>query len=299
LGDWSQAAESLQDLLKSGGSSLPPSEFIGTTELYLGEVLNDLARPADAEVHLRRAIDVLTRTIGPMQARVAEARAALGRSLADAGEYADAAVELDKAQELAARAPAEAWVTAQPRYFRALLLLQLDQPEKAEPILLQILESRDGTSAAQPQAHSGSGPEIDRTGAVRQALGEAYAREGKFDDAIATLKRAVAVSERTDGPQHPATVAIRLSLADCLVTQGRDTEARAVLATPTIDLAALPAVHPIAAESDRVNGLLAQHAGNAEQARKWFGGSLAILQALYGPQHWRVLRARRELQSAA
>jgi non-specific serine/threonine protein kinase len=300
LGDWSQAAQSLQDLLQSRGSSLPPSEFIGATELYLGEVLNDLARPADAEVHLRRAVDVLTRTIGPMQARVAEARAALGRSLADAGEYDEAAVELDKAQELAVRAPAaEAWISAQPRYFRALLLLQLDQPEKAEPILLQILESQDETSAAQPQARSGSGPEIDRTGAVRQALGEAYAREGKFDDAIATLKRAVAVSERTDGPQHPATVAIRLSLADCLVTQGRDTEARAVLATPTIDLAALPAVHPIAAESDRVNGLLAQHAGNAEQARKWFGGSLAILQALYGPQHWRVLRARRELQSAA
>jgi eukaryotic-like serine/threonine-protein kinase len=293
LGDWSQAAQALQDLLKSEGATLPPSEFIGATELYLGQVLTDLARPADAEVHLRRAVDQLTRAIGAMHARVVEARAALGRSLADAGQYNEAAAELDKAQELAARsAAAEPRTDAQPQYFRALLLLQLDQPEKAQPILLQILESRDATAAAHLQP-------LDRTGAVRQALGEAYARQGKSEDAIDTLQRAVEVSERADGPQHPATVSIRLSLAECLVAKGRDAEARDVLATPAIDLAALPTVHPIAAQLDRVNGLLAQHAGNAEQARKWFASSLAILQALYGPEHWRVLRARRELQSAA
>jgi tetratricopeptide (TPR) repeat protein len=300
LGDWSQAAQALQDLLKSQGSTPPPSEFTGATELYLGQVLTDLARPADAEVHLHRAVDQLTRTIGAMDARVVEARAALGRSLADAGQYNEAAAELDKAQELAARSPAaEPWIDAQPQYFRALLLLQLDQPEKAEPILLQILESRDATVAAHLQTHDGSASEVDRTGGVRQALGEAYAREGKSEDAIAALQRAVAVSERADGPRHPATLSTRLSLAECLVAKGRDAEARDVLAAPAIDLAALPAVHPIAAELDRVNGLLAQHAGNAEQARKWLGSSLAILQALYGPEHWRVLRARRELQSAA
>jgi tetratricopeptide (TPR) repeat protein len=236
-----------------------------------------------------------------MHASVVEARAALGRSLADAGQYNEAAAELDKAQELAARsAAAEPRIDAQPQYFRALLLLQLDQPEKAEPILLQLLQSRDATAAAHLQAHEGSAPEqLDRTGALRQALGEAYARQGKSEDAIDTLRRAVEVSERADGPQHPATLSIRLSLAECLVAKGRDAEARDVLATPAIDLAALPPVHPIAAKLDRVNGLLAQHAGNAEQARKWFASSLAILQALYGPEHWRVIRARKDLQSAA
>ena len=65
-----------------------------------------------------------------------------------------------------------------------------------------------------------------------------------------------------------------------------------------MNLAALPAVHPIAAQLDRVNGLLAQHEGNVEQARKSFGSSLAILQALYGTQNWRVIRARQELRRA-
>jgi len=298
LGDWSQAAEALQDLLKSPGSTLPPSEFIGATELYLGQVLTDLARPADAEVHLRRAVDELTRTIGAMHARVAEARAALGRSLTDAGQYDEAAAELDKAQDLATRsAAAEPWIDAQPRYFRALLWLQRDQPEKAEPILLQILEAQD--ARAQRPAPESSASELDRSGSVRQALGEAYAREGKLEDAITTLQRALVVSERANGAQHPATLSTRLSLAACLVAYGRDAEARDLLATPPIDLGGLPAVHPIAAEWDRVNGLLAQHEGNAQQARKWLGSALAILQTLYGPEHWRVLRARRELQSAA
>jgi hypothetical protein len=66
-----------------------------------------------------------------------------------------------------------------------------------------------------------------------------------------------------------------------------------------MDLGALPAVHPIVAQLDRVTGLLAQHEGNVEQARKAFGNSLPILQALYGTQHWRVIRARQELQRAA
>jgi DNA-binding winged helix-turn-helix (wHTH) protein/tetratricopeptide (TPR) repeat protein len=310
LGDWSRAAQALEDLLNNQGSSGPPSEFIGATELYLGQVLTDLAKPADAEVHLRRAVDVLTRTRGAMHAQVTEARAALGRSLADAGQYDEAATELDKAQELTARAAAlEPWSAVQPRYFRALLLLQLDRPQQAEPILRQIID--DAASIPSPlQAHADlrapvlanddrSVRELDRTAGVRQALGEAYSREGKFDAALATLQRAVAVSNQADGPRHPATVSTRLSLAECLLAQGRDTEARSVLANPAIDLAALPAVHPIVAQWDRVNGLLALHAGNVEQARKWFGSSLTILQALYGPEHWRVLRARQEFQSTA
>jgi DNA-binding winged helix-turn-helix (wHTH) protein/serine/threonine protein kinase len=290
LGDWSQAAQDLQSLLIVQGTSAQPSEFVGEIELDLGQVLTDLARSADAGVHLRGAIEILTREMGPSHAAVAQARAALGRSLADTGQFENAAEQFDKAQELAARSvPLETATAMRTRYFRALLFLQMDAPEKAEPLLAQIVASQDAQSAA----------EVDRTGLVRQALGEAYARQGKTEAAITTLQRAVAISERADGAQHPSTQSIRLSLAECLVTEGRDAEARALLDTPTLNLAALPAVHPIAAQLGRVKGLLAQHEGNVEQARKSFGDSLAILQALYGSQNWRVIRARREIERAA
>ncbi|HXA10241.1 MAG TPA: tetratricopeptide repeat protein, partial [Chthoniobacterales bacterium] len=299
LGDWSQAAQGLGSLLKAQGTSAPPSEFVGEIELDLGQVLGDLARSADAEVHLRRAIEILTREIGAMHAKVAEARAALGRSLADTGQFDDAAEQFDKAQELAAGSfPLETGIAVRTRYFRALLFLQMDAPEKAEPLLAQIVASQDAHSAADLKARTGSAPEVDRTGPVRRALGEAYAREGKIDAAIIALQRAVAISERADGAQHPDTQSTRLSLAECLVAEGRDAEARAILTTPTMNLAALPAVHPIVAQLRRVNGLLAQHEGNVEQARKSFGDSLAILQSLYGSQHWRVIRARQEFERA-
>ncbi len=300
LGDWSQAAQGLGSLLKVQGTSAPPSEFVGEIELDLGQVLTNLARSADAVVHLRRAIEILPREIGSMHANAAEARAALGRSLADSGQFDDAAEQFDKAQELAAGSfPLETGTAVRTRYFRALLFLQMDAPEKAEPLLAQIVASQDAHSAADLKARTGSAPEVDRTGPVRQALGEAYAREGKIDAAIFALRRAVAISERADGAEHPSTRSTRLSLAECLVAEGRDAEARAVLAAPAMNLAALPAVHPIAAQLARVNGLLAQHEGNVEQARKSFSDSLAILQALYGSQHWRVIRARQEFERAA
>jgi DNA-binding winged helix-turn-helix (wHTH) protein/serine/threonine protein kinase len=290
LGDWSQAAQDLGMLLKVQDTSAPLSAFVGEIELDLGQALTDLARSADAGVHLRRAIEILTRDMGASHATVAEARAALGRSLADTGQFENAAEQFDKAQELAARSvPLQTATAMRTRYFRGLLFLQMDAPEKAEPLLAQIVASQDTQSAAA----------ADRTGPVRQALGEAYARQGKIDAAITTLQRALAISERADGAQHPGTQSTRLSLAECLVTEGRDAEARALLETPTLNLTALPAVHPIAAQLGRVKGLLAQHEGNVELARRSFGDSLAILQALYGSQHWRVIRARQEFERAA
>ncbi|MEA3108919.1 MAG: eukaryotic-like serine/threonine-protein kinase [Gammaproteobacteria bacterium] len=300
LGDWSPAAQDLGRLLKVQSTSTAPTEFLGEIEFDLGQVLTALARSADAEVHLRRAIEILTREIGATHPKVAEARTALGRSLADTGQFEGAAEQFDKAQEPAARSvPLETGIAMRTRYFRALLFLQMDAPEKAEFLLAQIVAFQDAHSAADLQTRTVSVPEVDRTGPVRQALGEAYAREGNIDAAIIALQRAAAIGERADGAQHPGTQSIRLSLAECLVARGRDAEARAVLTTPAMNLAALPAVHPIAAQLGRVNGLLAQHEGNVEQARKSFGDSLAILQALYGSQHWRVIRARQELQRAA
>jgi tetratricopeptide (TPR) repeat protein len=297
LGDWSEASRGLGKLLQAQGAS---AQFVGEIELDLGQVLTDLARSSDAEVHLRRAIAILTHEMGVMHPKLAVARAALGRSLADTGQFDGAAEQFDKAQELAARSePTETATAMRTRYFRALLFLQMDAPERAEPLLDQILASQDAHSAAGLKARTGSAPEVDRTGPVQQALGEAYAREGKIDAAVLALQRAVATSERADGAQHPGTQSTRLSLAECLVAEGRDAEARAVLATAAMNLAALPAVHPIAAQLGRVNGLLAQHEGKVEQARKSFGDSLAILQALYGSQHWRVIRARQEFERAA
>jgi serine/threonine protein kinase/DNA-binding winged helix-turn-helix (wHTH) protein len=302
LGSWVIASQAFEDLLSYVTRSPTSSgEFIGLTEFYLGQVLTDLARPAEAETRLREAIASLTTRFGATHAQVAEARAALGRAMADAGKFEQAMAELNMAQELATSwAAPDTWTAVRPRYFKALLLLQQDEPESAVGILSQIVEYQDTHIAEYLRAHQDSDPELDHTGPVRQALGEAYAREGKLVDAIATLQKAVTVSVRADGILHPSTQSIQLSLAESFIAAQRYAEARTLLATiSSKSVGDLPAPHPIAAQFSRVAGLLALRDGDALEARRSLARCLHIYQSLYGEQHWRVARARRELELVA
>jgi serine/threonine protein kinase/DNA-binding winged helix-turn-helix (wHTH) protein len=302
LGNWVKAEHELETLLATARRSLSESSaIIGQTEFNLGQVLTDLAKPADAQLHLHQAVMLLTSQFGAAHSRVAEAHAALGRSMADAGHFAGAMVELNVAQEIAANwAAPDTWTAVRPRYFKALLFLQQDNPEMAAPILSSIVEYQDSHIVAYLLAHQDSKPELDHTGPVRQALGEAYARQGKLIDSITTLEKAVAVNLRADGSLHPVTTSIRLSLAESLIAAERYLEARTVLAgISSASLADLPELHPIVAQMSRVGGLLAQHEGDLPEARRSLSRCLRIYQGLYPSQHWRVVRALSELQLVA
>jgi eukaryotic-like serine/threonine-protein kinase len=302
LGEWALAAQAMQSLLADARSApaVRPA-FIAENEFYYGQMLTDLAKPLEARKHLAVAIDQLTSTLGQEHGLVAEARAALGRSLADSGLHSEADAELKKAQQLATQwAKAESWTEIRPRYFRALLHLQQDKPEQAEPVLAELVDYEDEHQAAYLEAHKESGAELDHTGAMRQALGEAYARQGKIPQAIATLQRAVAVGESADGPQHPVVISTRLSLAECLIAAGRDEEARSSFdAVALPELSKLPAVHPVIAQWNRVSGLLAQRQNKMADSRKSLRTSFEIYQALYGPKHWRTVRVHAELARAS
>lgn len=299
LGEWTEAARSFEALLGDAQLSSSVSiSFVGQTEFYLGQVLTDLASPNEAQRHFRRAIAMLTSSFGPEHASVAEAHAALGKSLADAGAFSEAVVELDRAQVLAAKwAVPSTWLAVRPRYFKALLFLHEDRAGQAEQILSQIVDYQDAHVAAYLEAHQGLEPELDHTGSVRQALGEAYAREGRIENAITTLKKAVAVSMRADGETYPGTLSIRLSLAESLLAAGQNAEAQTSLAeiAPS-SLDGLPSIHPIRAQMNRAVGLLAQRNGDMLEARASLSRALDIYNRLYGPTHWRVVRASRELQ---
>jgi serine/threonine protein kinase/DNA-binding winged helix-turn-helix (wHTH) protein len=302
LGEWRRAAQEMASLLSDLRSS--PSidvRLAGETELYSGQVLIDLAAPLEAQTHLHAAIDQLSPRLGARNVLVAEARTALGHALSESGAYSEARNELDEAQELVSSwAVAGSWTAIRPQFFTGLLLLHQDRPVQAEPFLTPILNYEDDNKATYLEAHKDSEAELDHTGAVRQALGEAYAREGRLTEAIATLKTAVAVSERADGSQHPAVTSTRLSLIECLLAAGHEGEAKSELTrVPQAVLADLPAVHPILAQWYRVEGLLALAQNALPDARKSLTVVLDIDQRLYGPNHWRTVRARHELARAS
>lgn len=298
LGDWAEAAGEMQRVIADARKAPDASAaFIGEASFYYGQILTDLAKAEEARESLSFSIEQLTSTLGEHHGLVAEARAALGRSLADAGRYAEAEAELKTAQEIATRwAPPESWTEIRPRYFLSLLRLQRDEPALAFPTLYDIVKYEDDHQAAYQEAHKDTGAELDFTGAVRQALGEAYARQGKWSEAISTLQRALEVGSRAHGPRHPVVISTRLSLVECLIAVGRHDEAQTVLDFIAAgDLSKLPAVHPIAAQWNRVSGLLAQNRKAAADSRKFLRSSFDIHQALYGPRHWRTVRAQSEL----
>ena len=299
LGEWSVAGRMFEDLL-SDLAAVPKarSELLGRVHFYYGQVLTDLARPADAEPQFRAAIEDLTSSLGERHGSVVDSRSGLGRALADAGRFSEAGSELQKAHDLAIQWDTpESWTAVRPRFFTALMLLHEDQPAKAEPLLADIVRYEDDNEGTYLQAHPASPPELDHTGPVRQALGETYLREGRLPEASKTLQRAAEVGEQADGARHPAVVSVQLSLAEARIAEGRIEDAkRAVARVHSEVLTELPAIHPILAQWYRVKGLLALADHRVDEAHAALNRSVEIFKALYGPADWRTQRALGDLR---
>jgi len=301
LGDWNSAGQMFQNLLTDAATyTHAPAELTGRAHYYCGQLLTDLAEPGEAERHLRQAIEEFRASLGEKHVMVAEAHSALGLALADAGRFSEATNELTQAHTLALQwAPVESWTELRPRYFTALMLLHQDQPEKAEPVFADIVRYQDDNWKTYLEAHKDLMPALDRTGPVRQALGEAYAREGRLHEAVETLQRAVMVSERISGPKHPQVLSVKLSLAGALMADHRPDEAKRLVASlPTAELNALPPKHPILGQWYRVNGLLDLAENGVGQARDDLTRALEVFQSAYGSKDWRVARAHQDLQLA-
>ena len=300
-GDWLHAEQLFQRLWVDIESKTGHDELIGRTAFHYGQLLTDLAQPVQARERLTIAIEKLTGSLGEKHRLVTEARSALGRALADSGRYSEAKTELDRAHALSIQwVPLPSWTEVRPRFFTGLLLLEQDDPAQAAPILAGIVEFQVEHEATYLHEHKDTPPELDHTGAVRLALGEAYARSGQLQNAITTLKLAIEVNERADGSLHPFTISSRLSYAEALLADGRNAEAQNVFAVvPDTALATLPAIHPIVAQWYRVRGLLAMSQNSATDARKSLERSYEIYRAVYGPQHWRTIRAQRALPLTA
>ena len=259
LGSWGFASGMFRRLLADIGTIAGDRpELAGRAEFYYGQLLTDLAEPTEAERHLRLALSHLTVSLGERHVLVIDAHTAMGRTLSDLGRFAPANAELNEAHELALKwAPVPSWTETRPRFFMALMLLRQNQPAKAAPLLAEIVNYQDANEAAYLAAQKDLTPELDHTGPVRQALGEALAKQGKAPEAVETLQRAVEVSERASGAQHPQVLATKLLLAEALVAEHRSEDARQLVGSIDASaLSALPAAHPILAQWHRVNGLL-------------------------------------------
>ena len=293
LGDWQKAAARLGEVRKDlATSSAQDYELSGRAHFYAGQAALALDDVAAAQSHLRDAIRELTLARSEKHIKVTEARSALGRALIESNQYGEARTILDDAEKLAFEWETLAtWRVLRPRVYRALLQLETNDFARARPVLAGIVDYQD--------EHTGERPEIDHTGAVRQALGESYWRTGDSARAAEILRKAVTVSEFTNGDGHPLTRSIRLSLAEALLSGQRHVAAQDAIKGIAGDrLEGLPEKHTYVAQLLRVRGLLALEAGQPESARRYLSASLQMYEALRGADTWRAQRVRQDLVRA-
>lgn len=291
LGRWKNAAAELQALLEDlNAAAKVDLDRIGRARLLHGQVLLALGQVAESASTLHAAVDDLVAVHGKTKPEVADARNYLGRALTAMGSYEEARRQLNQAEKIVSEWELpDTWRRLRPMLLMAFLHVEMGNFEQAKPGFLKIIDMQDDPS--------GDTPEVDHTGYVRQAYGEALLRDGKVMEARRTLEKAVEVNTRAGGQNHPLTWSIRLSQAEALLATPVDAASLSKVQS-LVDEAApgdLPAQHPFRVQHDRVRGMLARQQGNRELARASFSKALDDSVALYRKDHWRTRRAREEL----
>ena len=136
---------------------------------------------------------------------------------------------------------------------------------------------------------------IDRTddrarqAAIIGTLGIVQFQLGRFEDALATLGRAVAIEERVYGPDHHEVASTLGNLGSVQLTLGRFEDALATLgrALAIEEHVYGPDHHEVASTLGNL-GSVQRELGRFEDALATQGRALAIKERVYGPDHYEV-----------
>jgi tetratricopeptide (TPR) repeat protein len=237
-------------------------------------------RYADARQHVDAARASLAElSYGPVQTELAIIH---GTVLDDLGKYAEAETVLREGLRLAVRW--RQWEAVQVAASR--LLHVVGHRHRRFDEALRYADFAQTLAEADPQREAG----------VRNDVAVIRREQGKWDEAEAELRHAVALLESTLGPEHPDVVSTRQSLATLFDVQGKHEEAEAEHRRALVLWEkALGPDHPNVATSlvSLANALgVQQKYGEAEAA---YRRALAVFERSLGPEHPNVAGTRNNL----
>lgn len=216
LGDPASALETYAILLPFAESR--PDEYAGQLPVYRlmeAVILVDLFRFDEAEVRLQRLIDDPETREATMHA----ARAVLAKSLADRGEYDQAAgVFLTVLANHEAAPDTSGAVIVEALSNLAATLMQAGRFEDAEAIADRALETLENNSGTGNRA----------TGDALRIRAAAQLARGDDAAAQASLQNAIEILDRTLGADHPQVLQARADLAALQARRGETDAARAL-----------------------------------------------------------------------
>jgi len=188
----------------------------------LGNVLTVQGKYAEAEPLLRKAIALLEQEFGPANRQAQSSMIWLGHTLRGQGRIADAvevARETLKRQSELTPPPHRALAPAYILY--GDLMQSLRRMDEAEDAFLQAIENDQG---AQQPAH------LRRLATAHNRLAGIYVNRGRFADAEARARDALAIAERGRDSDSRDALSASITLGAALFAQGKEEEAEQALA---------------------------------------------------------------------
>ena len=297
-------------------------------QLLHGELLERLARPAEAETALREAMSLgirsgshrvaiqslvqLLEIVGSSQSRPAEALllADMGMDLSERWGLGDdlvAALHRGRGVVLLVDGKPDAAEAEHRKALERLLRSHGDQHLEvlgARLRLAEVLAEQNKSKEAEAiyrevlrQYITKLGPEHPEVATVHSRLGETLGRAGHYAQAETEHRRAIVLLERALGPSHPAVAEASNDLGTALFDQGRFDEAeQAYLRAKEVHERSTPDGWSNDV-IDVINNLaqLAYRRGNLDQAEAHARRALAVTVGLHGPDHSDVGRQRNNL----
>jgi tetratricopeptide (TPR) repeat protein len=175
-----------------------------------------------------------------------------------------------------------------------------DHPEVAETLVhLGALARLSGQGDAVPLfrralaiREASLGPESPEVAEVLNDLGAAFAAQGRFDEAEATLRRTLALQERLWGGRDPRVAKTLHNLAGIAYYRHRPADAEQLLQRAlAIREAALAPDDPDLAGSLEALALLRQDQGRLAEAEQLLERQVTVVEKVYGPMHPELARA--------
>ena len=182
----------------------------------LAAVFSSQGQYAEAEQHVRRALELRHAELGGNDPLVATSRDELGALLLRQGKYADAELQLRQALQIEQRAlGADHPALADSGTHLGDVLYRQGRYDKAETELLRALEIRE----------QALGVEHPLVAVTVNSLGRVLDKQGRFDEAERHYDRALKMLERSLGDEHPDMARITHSLGMLLRGQKKYEEA--------------------------------------------------------------------------
>ncbi len=269
-------------------------------------------RQSQAEDEFKRAISIMDKAVGPVKADLESLHADYADHLKRADRMSEAAHIEQRAKDIRAQqkepnAPLTTSASTAPgRSLEAPSPARDHSPVAASTARVgnqsawnaQLTLQQKSVQQAQvdeaqrllDQAQASGTPE-QQLSPMFSTLADVYDKQSRYADSEPLYKQAIAIDEKTLGPNHPGLAADLNNLAILYIAQGRYGDAEPLLKRALSiykDVYGEDNLLYIKCQSDLASAY--EHAGNNAQAEALYRNALALSQKLLGPNHIETAR---------